>query len=313
MHYTSFTIRDYRAISAPLQIDLHKSSLIPIIGVNECGKSTILNALFAFDYYNDNLNEDGRQLKDTAILYSTIRKPAIVSAKITVSQSELLSYIKAIKSEPHTTTQRSYVRKRKHYLSELTIERDLATKNYRLLHTGFDNESFNNLLAREIISRLPYILYFDDFRDSIEDRIEIVGVQGENHSGWLSIIERLFIATDKAFSVFDLSGMEDRLRRTILAKVKRRLNVALTAEWQNFRLDDREALEISVDYIEETVSGSLKKFIKLDLIERDGNGDEHYFFIRDRSKGFYWFFNFVMKLEFTQRWSACRALVRSTF
>ena len=37
------------------------------------------------------------------------------------------------------------------------------------------------------------------------------------------------------------------------------------------------------------------------MIEKDAKGDDHYFFVMDRSKGFYWFFNFVMKLEFNPK------------
>lgn len=41
-----------------------------------------------------------------------------------------------------------------------------------------------------------------------------------------------------------------------------------------------------------------KYYLKFDIIERDINGVEHFFYIKNRSKGFFWFFNFVMKLEF---------------
>ena len=41
MKYKSFTIEKYRAISKGLTIDL-SSRIIPLVGVNECGKTTIL-------------------------------------------------------------------------------------------------------------------------------------------------------------------------------------------------------------------------------------------------------------------------------
>jgi hypothetical protein len=44
--------------------------------------------------------------------------------------------------------------------------------------------------------------------------------------------------------------------------------------------------------------------LKLDVVEKDASGEEHFFFVRDRSKGFYWFFNFVMKLERGPIWVA---------
>jgi hypothetical protein len=78
------------------------------------------------------------------------------------------------------------------------------------------------------------------------------------------------------------------------------LNERLTSEWQNFRLDDTDALKIQIDY-EDEPAPSKRAFLKLDVIEKDKMGDEHYFYVRDRSKGFFWFFNFVMKLEFNPK------------
>ncbi len=143
---------------------------------------------------------------------------------------------------------------------------------------------------------MPYILYFDDFRDSIDETIPITGNE-EDADGWLSIVQQLFKQTDPGLSVFALADEEERRRNTILAKVQRRLNETLTKEWQNFRLDDSEALEISVEFVQ---TGGVPQ-IKLGIIETDSNRDKHYFFIRDRSKGFFWFFNFVMKLEFNPK------------
>ena len=71
MRYLRFTINNYRAIVGPLTIDVSKPKLMPIVGVNESGKTTVLHALFAFDHFNDEMNDDGRHLRDTANLYRT--------------------------------------------------------------------------------------------------------------------------------------------------------------------------------------------------------------------------------------------------
>ncbi len=51
MEYGKFWIRNYRAITGPLEVDVARTPLVPIIGVNECGKTTILSAIFAFDCF----------------------------------------------------------------------------------------------------------------------------------------------------------------------------------------------------------------------------------------------------------------------
>lgn len=52
MRYKSFRIMNYKAIK-DLTIEINKPNLIPIIGLNETGKSSILQAMFAFDFTND--------------------------------------------------------------------------------------------------------------------------------------------------------------------------------------------------------------------------------------------------------------------
>ena len=81
MKYSKFTIHKYKGIKKPIVIDLMKSSLIPIIGVNECGKTTILEALLSFDDTND-YNLGGNHLKHIQNLYDTKRFEIIVSAEI---------------------------------------------------------------------------------------------------------------------------------------------------------------------------------------------------------------------------------------
>ena len=51
MFYKNFTVLNYKAIDC-IKIDLNSINLIPIIGLNETGKSSILEAIALFDYKN---------------------------------------------------------------------------------------------------------------------------------------------------------------------------------------------------------------------------------------------------------------------
>src|SRR5262245_34603300 len=82
-------IENYRAITGPLVIQVNKPALTPIVGINESGKTTVLHALFAFDSFNDDLNEKGRHLKDTSNLYRTNAPPATVAAEIELPRANL--------------------------------------------------------------------------------------------------------------------------------------------------------------------------------------------------------------------------------
>jgi hypothetical protein len=315
-------IRNYRAITGPLEVNVDGESLTPIVGVNESGKTTILHAICAFDYYNDALNNDGRHLKDTTNLYRTSSPPAVIEAVIEMSKSDISEALSACeRSHPALKADLGTLKKRRALPTTVSIRRDLKTRTYSWDSDRFGTRDVQNALARTVIGRLPYILFFDDFRDKVDEQIEILRGENGDTEGWLSIIEELFRQTDESFSPFALPELEERLRKTVLAKVQRRLNDTLTREWQTFRLDDRDALKISIDYyceqtfltapsqiegpaqtkpqpaanptiqpLQATVKRVIRNYIRLNVVETDSAGDDHFFFISDRSKGFYWFF-----------------------
>ncbi len=308
MRFTSFTIKNYRAITGPLVIDLSKKSLLPIIGTNESGKTTILQAIFAFDSYNDKFN-DGLHLSNTSNLYLTSSSPALVEAQIEMTDAdEIQKLLQEILDELGEANEAlkdvlgKLKRMRNRLPNKMTIQRNLKTLQYTVLTAPFNQKQLADVFLAKILSQTPFILFFDDFRDKIEEKIVIDPKKKGERAGWLAILEQLFQRTDQNLSVFDLPSMEVRQRKSVLAKIKRHLNKTLTEEWQNFRLDDREALEISIDLQKEVLANNVESHhLTLNVVERDTSGDEHYFYISDRSKGFFWFFNFVMKLEFNAK------------
>lgn len=301
MRYLKFTINNYRAINGPLEIDLDRKSLIPIIGINESGKTTILQAIFAFDYYNDELNENGRHLKDTTNLYRSSSPPAEIEAEIEATKSEVAS---ALENEDDQQIQ-SYgkkIRRWRKFPNSIRISRNLKTVSYAIPSLPQFDPATADLIAKAIIRNLPYILYFDDFRDKVDEKFEIIDSKKSFSTGWLAIIEQLFDQTERGLSLFSLPEMDDRQRKGVLAKVERHLNKTLTREWQHFQLDDTEALLIAIGFLEENLPNNLKRnYLTIDVVETDTSGDKHFFHVSDRSKGFFWFFNFVMKLEFNPK------------
>lgn len=326
MRYKRFVITNYRAINGPVEIRCDKGSLMPIIGVNESGKTTILQAIFAFDHYNDDLNDGGRHLRDVSNLYKSSSPPAVVEAEVETTPTELRKIFAECAEDAPASEKSAYeeLARRKKLPSKLTIRRTIPTRKYALPTDYFGKDSIQDSLAQKMMAYLPYILYFDDFRDKIAERIEIPENRTEASGDWLGILQQLFERTDQSFSIYNLAKLEVRQRKTVLAKVQRNLNSTLTREWQSFRLDDRDALKIQIEFAREAPlipkagttqravaqpgaastsppEPALRNYLKLEVVETDENGDEHFFFISDRSKGFYWFFNFVMKLEFNPK------------
>jgi len=300
--YRKFTIQNYRAITDPLDIDVERNSLIPVIGVNESGKTTILHALFAFDHSND-LQNEGRHLEDTINLYDISSREAAITAEISFSDDEMVAALNAVTPTADQAERLSAVNDQAQDIaSPIRITRRLPSKTYAIDPPISEDVGLDHRIARTIVSRSPYILFFDDFRDSVDDRIEIVREDDESLGGWLAIVERLFGRAAEGFSVFDLPDMEERRRQSLLARINKHLNTTLTDQWKDFNLDDTDALELDVTFEQAAdASGTTRSYLKFQIVETATSGDRYYFFVRDRSKGFFWFFNFVMKLEFNPK------------
>lgn len=298
MKYSKFTLKDYKAIAGELEINIRKS-LLPVIGINESGKTSILWGIFAFDEANDSLN-DGRHMKNVGNLYKTSDQgiPSII-ADIEATKEELVEILDDINGVATTTAEaRAEVKKYKRALGSwsgvIRIKRNLTTKKYSIENSelaAFTN--LNPLVVDECMSSTPFILYFDDFRDTIHEEIKIEG-EPTSPKGWLAIIEQLFKKTNPDYSVYKLQGIEELQRKSIMADVCKTLNNTLAKEWEKFTLEEGSRLDVDIQY--DATANKLNLFIKENIA-----GNDRFFGIQDRSKGFYWFFNFVMKLEFNPK------------
>ncbi|MFC6262419.1 AAA family ATPase [Flavobacterium panici] len=325
MRYKKFIIDGYRGISEITEINISKESLIPIIGKNESGKTTCLEAILAFDYNNDN-QYSGKHLENIENLYSTIELPIKISAEIEfehfsiiedVFQSELesfkSSYVPFVggdfvlsevdfelnKFSGWESVQMLQILNEKQNENCLLIQRDLRTKKYSIefLNSLIDVEA-NNSICEKIVRELPYTLYFDDFRDRLPEKIFITS--DENHSsysGWLPYIDEIFKVTKKDYSVYLLPNKNSSLRKSILKEVQNAFNKKLLEEWSKYQFEHNDNIHVEIDYVE---SGDLP-YLEFKIVEKvliDGNWEERFFDISDRSKGFYWYINFMIKLHY---------------
>jgi len=309
MKYKSFVIKNYKGISEPTEISLTKKSIIPIIGVNESGKTTVLEAILAFDKYNDYTNL-GSHLYDTENYYDpTDDRPAIIEAHIDLTNEEFDSIISALLEEDSEGNYASPIAK--YNLDEITelITKDIKLSNFYIkrtlpggtykssLHLSEDVDKY---LCEEILKHLPYILYFDDFRDSMEKLIDIPeSKDSENQSKWIPYFEELLKMVDASHSIYSLRAKNPNRRDSIIRAAQGILKTKLTEHWSNFNLkssDDKSSdpLKIELKYHH---THDLEVRI-VEEIDKNGVSEERFFNIKDRSKGFFWYFNFIMKLEF---------------
>jgi len=284
MKYTKFVISNYRAIKGPLEIDISKFGLVPLIGANECGKTSILQGIFSFDYTNDKEYE-GRHLKEIRNLYEpqNTNMPKIV-AYISGKKEEVINCLDEKLRIKYVDIDN---------FTNFTITRTLDG-NMEYTISVINDKVDSNLIAREVVQRMPYIIYNDDFIERPQNLIDIPKNNTEL-TGWVGIYERAFNKAKS--SIFErIEEPDENIRLGIISDVEDEINNTLVKEWSRISLDDGNCLSIKLD-----IKGNQNTYkLQVKIKEKYGTRDR-YFDIEERSKGFLWFFNFVMKIKYNPK------------
>lgn len=333
MKYNKFIIHNYRGICKKTEIDISKESLIPIIGKNESGKTTFLEAIVSFDNNNDE-EHGGRHLKQVENLYSTDDTPIKVEAEIEIPKNYswfpiFQDYLKEYEKDYFESNENikdlkfleieldsvdseidndfkyknwafvlAYQILTKSKSDKLRITRELLNDEYQCDNLiGLIDGEVNDEICREILNQLPYILYFDDFRDRLPEKIYIVKDSANSlYTSWIKYINELFAKTKDQYSVFTLSDTNSNKRKSIIKEVQKELNEKLINEWSKYQFEKTDNIEIQIEYFEADIP--YLKFSIEEKINVGGVSHERYFNISDRSKGFYWYLNFMLKLHY---------------
>ena len=320
MKYKDFTIENYRAIVGPLKIDVTKG-IVPLVGVNECGKTTILQAIFCFDYTNDDINEK-RHLENILNLYET-KNNGICSITATIEApaktiinilQEMISgedlndeedeKILAIK-EKHDFLRNQIKKIKNQSTKEIKIKRELSYEKDGLItnySSDFIEEDIfsdieHNGFCEEIVRNCPYILYNDDFNDRPSAEILITD---KDKSDWQQIYERVFAAVDdktakENFNLLDIFDENENRRETILNITSNYVSEVLSKAWEKIT---SKPGDVSVKLLIE--KNDDKRILKI-KIEEKKNNIPHTFDLTNRSKGFIWYYNFIMKIQFNPK------------
>jgi len=337
MRYKSFEIIRYKAINKKLLIKFnYKNKIIPIIGINECGKTTILKSILAFDYCNDKQN-NSEHIKEVVNLYmpnlQDTEKPAEIKATISLEdlndrqkstknikkktkpekddKEKLKNIIKECYDKYKATgiiDEDRYFKMIENITREISITRKLNEKeNYYEIDSDIfkdqDKKIQQEISEKMIQHHLPSIIYFDDFNDTFPNEIEIPDKE-EDLNGWSDIINALFKKAESSLITFT-ETKDENLRASKKSDVENILNKTIAEKWKGFKsLDEKEKisnLTFKIEFYEKN-KNSQKNFsyIKIKVCEKVDD-KERIFDIKQRSKGFYWFFNFVMKTAFNPK------------
>lgn len=311
MKIRSFAIENYRAINR-IVLNLNYS-INPIIGVNESGKTTILQAILAFDKGRDRYN-DGEHL-DPQNKYSTKdTKNSKVTATINLEKDEIETLLKCgkVKTDSLDYTEiRGITPKTEIRLSRLLSD---SKREYVTENPSFSPE-VSKRVSKFLVEHLPVILYFDDFTDRVpediqfpEEYLQTKKLSRSYIRDWQEIIEEIFKRADNEgiegdenpLRTFMKIDIKDR-KKDILSDIENVLNNEIIKDWKKIKKSGKTQFADDSDKLELVIDNEGNNF-KFKVKDKSNEDKSRTFNVNERSKGFQWFFNYMIKLKFNPRY-----------
>lgn len=299
MNYKRFNVIKYKGIcDSSLATDL---SIIPIIGVNESGKSSFLEAIAHFDYRNDEL-ANLRHWKVVNRCAPTSSEEYFIETEIVFNKEEFDSIIVSYSEEEKNRIiqiipegSNTFVLTRK-----FSQTGDAVNRNYLI---SDQTDEFIDRLSKDIIKQLPRILFIDDFFEHrFPDSITFPDDYTEE-----TVLDEEHLIVRKMFSKAGLNLQEyfniteTWTKGTQLEKVNAFVTDKVIDDWNEMHLDRGNPEFKNLLNLKIALQPNQSNPRTIDFIIKESfEGDEApvHFPISDRSKGFIWFFNFSLRQSF---------------
>jgi energy-coupling factor transporter ATP-binding protein EcfA2 len=322
MRFKSFTIKNFKGIEN-LTINLSSSpnsNVYTLVGLNESGKTTILEAISLFgikykseytfaleknqeDIHNvipiskiDNFN--GKiELSGTIALeendYAKIKEDIRKTLDINLTKEIKQFTLKQVYSFHNSI----YDGKRGNFWSvDLVGKKGKARKEKEI--TGKDWGECYNIFNKYV----PEILYFPNFLFEFPDKIFLEGNNDKQHEFYRSLIQDILDSLDNKLDISE--HLVERIRKddiqakrhldSVLLKMSNKVSAVIFGAWNRIFNKHITKKEIQISYgIEKEDNGTSKIYLQFFL--RDGDG---IYKISERSLGFRWFFVFLLLTQF---------------
>ncbi len=304
MKYIRFAIDKYKAVKKSSISVLYEP--VPIIGVNESGKSSALEAIAHFDYRNDTI-ADQKNWKPFN-RYVPLEKEFVVGTEIDFEQDELLPLLDSFTEEEKTQINTLLSS------SPLKIDRvfykdgNALAKKYRIADQMDD---LIERFCRIFIERLPKIFYFDNFLENqFPDKIEFPDPYFTDPNFQLNehqiIAEEMFNKAGYNLKAY-LDESDENTKDTMISVVNTYITKKLINDWKvmHFKTEDLEVRSVTDLEIILKQNRENKHSIDINIVEKfqDETKEERNIsmLLSERSLGFRWFFNFSSKKNFGAR------------
>ena len=319
MKYTKFIIKNYKGIPE-IDLDLSKkpeSSIFTLVGLNESGKTSILEAIYLFQ--KDISKEKAHTLIPKSKQHSFNEK-ILITAELELSDDDLRE-VKAYLMNNHSLCleeSKKIIQITKEYRFKRSLPASDDENNWQEtdweLNFGVKKQRARKIkdlydhspkILEEVINlieqKIPRILYYQDFLFQFPEKIYLEEHEGEREEQkeYRNVIQDVLYLIDSELTVKE--DLLDRIKNRnegshrqaldqLLLRMSDKLNKEILQKWNTiFRGAQQQEATVSAG----TEPDSGRVFIELNIKQGPAS-----YSINDRSLGFRWFFSFLIFTAF---------------
>lgn len=317
MKYTKFNISNYKGIPN-ITLDLTKkpsTNIFTLVGLNESGKTTILEAINCFA--NDVSKDSAHSLIPKNLQYG-FNDSITIKAELELEESDkhyIISYLQK-KYKFNITQMNDFIEIEKKYNYKNSVPLDNEDWKETLWFTTFigktkkaanpksldewSEQAWADIINEIEIKLLPKILYYPDFLFKFPEKIYLEKSESKDlvQEEYRSILQDILDSIENNLNLEDhlLDRMKNKEKKAykesleqLLNKIAEKLNGDILKEWDEI-FGSGQKKEVEVNYEKDNED---KYFIELKIKQ----GSDSYS-INDRSLGFRWFFSFLIFTAF---------------
>jgi ABC-type Mn2+/Zn2+ transport system ATPase subunit len=325
MKYKKFLIENFKGIKK-IELDLSNNRIITLVGLNESGKTTIMEAIKAFyelikgktltENEKNSFRPKGIDFTGNIIISSDLTLELEDLAKITTYINKLTFPHEATVDSTNLNYAYNFVYNLHNFkeqkiiaIFEITIKvKNEADKYISHKLSKYDKPKWDAILKYIREQLIPEIIYYEDFVFNIPEEIiypnptlSNTRIELEKNSVWQLVLDDILKVCNSNFTSFNdmvvkiwTSDNETALNR--ISQLEEILNRKITKSWKDLFKNESKSVNFKeIKIILKTDTTDLKISFK---VKTD---DGKLFSINDRSKGCRWFFSFLIFTEFRKK------------
>lgn len=301
MEWVRFKINAYKAVKDS-RIAISRD-VVPIIGINESGKTSVLEAIAHVDHRNDQI-ADSRPWSFIN-RYQPNEQEFSVEAEVSFSGEEAAPVLDKFNDEEKSKIKDLFQSGKKLILLRIF---SVAPGNprKRWYRIGAQEDDLVNRFAVELINRLPRVLFIDNFLENpfpetVEFPAEYVTNPAIQLDQYQLVYEAMFRQAGTPLQDY-LASSDSLTRETYLANVSKHVTEKVIADWESMRVNPEDP----------TLGDSLSKLkiilrtnpinplaidvkVEEEFTNKQGQITPVFTSLNERSLGFRWYFHFSVR------------------